>query len=515
MRLRRSVRVDSAAKDAVASPASSDSPGSGLASSPPATRRRLSGRRFARGDSPETMEWERNNTVRLIELIRARPCLWDASSRRYTERHCRRDALADVARTLGVSLLCVQKKWTNLRTQYFRERTRLQTIPGHSPRWFGFNMMRFLEDGPIGQHQRSSSAGSSGMVVEVVDEDSRADSCWATSTAECGNSSRDPDDVEIVIEQAPCVKQQVKNPFDEDESECEDDESCGSQPPTPTPTPQVALTMPPATPPPAPRQATPTPPPQKKPRHVPKPPPPQPLLPTPSTSGTCPRQTPQAPAEQQPRVSQSQQQPPPAPPPPRQADPPRPLPGRTVQPPMAAEDSQRDYSPPPAAAVRGTKRRVEVVDPVAIPSTSVATPSFPRIAEPREEVHAILHDRLDMYALHVASRIRQIQDPYLRTVAINRIDNALFDAATAELMGQRPPANTAATHSTAPPAAAATAANAHFPPGNPRPGCHGVHMMGTCHQVPAMQPDHQGTTWQNGPVVEDVDSKDNIFMRLS
>ncbi|XP_049779299.1 uncharacterized protein LOC126176199 [Schistocerca cancellata] len=514
MRLRRSVRVDSAAKVAVAPPASSDSPGSGVASSPPATRRRLSVRRTARGDSPETMEWEHNNTVRLIELIRARPCLWDKTSRRYTERHCRRVALADMARTLGVSLLCVQKKWANLRTQYFRERTRLQTVPGHSPRWFGFNMMRFLEDGPICQRKRSSSAGSSGMVVEVVDQDSRADSCWATSLADCGNSSRDPDDVEIVIEQAPCVKQQVKDPFDEDESECEDDESCSSQPQTPTPTPQVTLTMPPATPPPAPSQPTPTPPPQKKPRHAPKPPP-QPLLQAPSTSGTCPRQPP---AAQQPRVSQSQPQPPtppPPPPPPRHADPPRSLLGRTVQPPMAAEDPQRDYSPPPAAAVHGTKRRVEVVDPVAIPSTSVATPGFPRVAEPLEEVHAILHDRLDMYALHVASRIRQIQDPYLRTVAINRIDNALFDAATAELMGQRPPANTAAVHSTAPPTAAATAANTHFPPGNPLAGCHGVHMMGTCHQVPAMQPDHQGTTWQNGPVVEDVDSKDNIFKRLS
>lgn len=135
------------------------------------------------------------------------------------------------------------------------------------------------------------------------------------------------------------------------------------------------------------------------------------------------------------------------------------------------------------------------------------------VNEPPEEVHAILHDRLDMYALHVASRLRQIQDPYLRSVAINRIDNALFNAASSEMLRQRAPAPAAPVHSNAPSAAPTAAANSHFQAPTQHAAYPGAHGLGTYHQ--AMQPDHPGNAWQNGPVVEEVDSKANIFMGLS
>lgn len=71
--------------------------------------------------SSHNMEQTRRNTIRLIELYEKETCLWDIMSAEHKNSQTRLDAFNSIAKVLGTNVDTIEKKITNIRSQYFRE----------------------------------------------------------------------------------------------------------------------------------------------------------------------------------------------------------------------------------------------------------------------------------------------------------------------------------------------------------------------------------------------------------
>ncbi|XP_075970074.1 uncharacterized protein LOC142972670 [Anticarsia gemmatalis] len=99
------------------------------------------------------MEWSKDKTLKLIELLQVNASLWNSSScdtRR--EKQKRREELRLIADILGISVPDATKKIQHLRTQYNREWAREVRAYVEDPNdryvsnWYAFEYLHFLKD---------------------------------------------------------------------------------------------------------------------------------------------------------------------------------------------------------------------------------------------------------------------------------------------------------------------------------------------------------------------------------
>ncbi|KAH8361077.1 hypothetical protein KR200_002062, partial [Drosophila serrata] len=100
--------------------------------------------------------WDRENTIRLIELYENHSVLWDASSRDYKNKHKKQNAYCEMAEELGKSDDEIKTKIHNLRTQFLQEVRRVKkkksgqgTSDNYTSKWEFFDALKFIknEDG--------------------------------------------------------------------------------------------------------------------------------------------------------------------------------------------------------------------------------------------------------------------------------------------------------------------------------------------------------------------------------
>lgn len=97
------------------------------------------------------MEWYREQTIQLIELFRARPALWDTSSVHYRNKRMKNEALEQISHKLKCPKEEIAKKICTLRVQFSREnvkvkRAREAGTVSYNPKWFGYQLLSFLND---------------------------------------------------------------------------------------------------------------------------------------------------------------------------------------------------------------------------------------------------------------------------------------------------------------------------------------------------------------------------------
>lgn len=99
------------------------------------------------------MEWSKDRTLKLIELLQMNASLWNPSlceTRR--DKQKRKDELRTIADTLGISIGDITKKIQHLRTQYNRESAREAREYAEDPNdryvsnWYAFEYLHFMKD---------------------------------------------------------------------------------------------------------------------------------------------------------------------------------------------------------------------------------------------------------------------------------------------------------------------------------------------------------------------------------
>ncbi|KAJ0180396.1 hypothetical protein K1T71_003800 [Dendrolimus kikuchii] len=99
------------------------------------------------------MEWSKDKTLKLIELLQMNASLWNPSlcdTRR--EKQKRKEELRAISDILGISILDATKKIQHLRTQYNRESVREARANAEDPNdryvsnWYGYEYLHFLKD---------------------------------------------------------------------------------------------------------------------------------------------------------------------------------------------------------------------------------------------------------------------------------------------------------------------------------------------------------------------------------
>lgn len=99
------------------------------------------------------MEWSKERTLKLIELLQVNASLWNPSlceTRR--DKQKRREELRLISNILGISIPDATKKIQHLRTQYNRESAREARAYAEEPNdryvsnWYAFEYLHFLKE---------------------------------------------------------------------------------------------------------------------------------------------------------------------------------------------------------------------------------------------------------------------------------------------------------------------------------------------------------------------------------
>lgn len=93
-------------------------------------------------------DWSKDNIIKLIELFRDYPVLWDAKVADYKNRNKKHDAWNEIALAMKVERSEVEKKMRCLIGQYQRNTKKAKSGAGADgdPKWPYFNMFTFLKD---------------------------------------------------------------------------------------------------------------------------------------------------------------------------------------------------------------------------------------------------------------------------------------------------------------------------------------------------------------------------------
>lgn len=110
-----------------------------------------------------TMEWNKDNTLFLLQLIRDRPILWDVTLEEHKDKHKKQDALSEIGRIFNITKEEINSKWISLKGQYNREKkkvTGLKTGSGadeiYVSKWFAYQEMANLMSCNIPQNSISN-----------------------------------------------------------------------------------------------------------------------------------------------------------------------------------------------------------------------------------------------------------------------------------------------------------------------------------------------------------------------
>ncbi|KAK5646019.1 hypothetical protein RI129_004483 [Pyrocoelia pectoralis] len=98
------------------------------------------------------MEWSKCKVGKLIELYEQETVLWNITSSHHKNSNSRHDALQRISQVMECSIAEVEKKLHNLRSQYMREKTKIEKSKKsgagakdvYVPKWLFFSLLSFL-----------------------------------------------------------------------------------------------------------------------------------------------------------------------------------------------------------------------------------------------------------------------------------------------------------------------------------------------------------------------------------
>ena len=97
--------------------------------------------------------WTNDVVLRLIDLFRSYKCLWDTTNNDYKNKNKKRASWEEIAQEMNVSREVVETKIHNLRSQFTRERKKVQaskkggTEEVKQSFWFAYEPLMFLMKG--------------------------------------------------------------------------------------------------------------------------------------------------------------------------------------------------------------------------------------------------------------------------------------------------------------------------------------------------------------------------------
>lgn len=100
------------------------------------------------------MEWTKCRTTKLIELFEQESVLWNVRSAHHKNSNSRVDALQRIAEALGSKSDEIEKKLHNIRSQYLREKTKIEKSKKsgagasdvYVPKWCYYSLLSFLSN---------------------------------------------------------------------------------------------------------------------------------------------------------------------------------------------------------------------------------------------------------------------------------------------------------------------------------------------------------------------------------
>nr|XP_044248862.1 uncharacterized protein LOC108066816 [Drosophila takahashii] len=97
--------------------------------------------------------WDRENTIKLIELYENYSVLWDVSSADYRNKHKKQNAFHEMAKKLDKSDDEIKTKIHHLRTQFLQEVRRVKkkksgqgTSGNYTSKWEFFDALKFIKN---------------------------------------------------------------------------------------------------------------------------------------------------------------------------------------------------------------------------------------------------------------------------------------------------------------------------------------------------------------------------------
>ncbi|XP_059143436.1 uncharacterized protein LOC131930825 [Physella acuta] len=96
------------------------------------------------------MLFTKRDTIKFIEEVRNRRCLWDLNSADYSNRKIKRNNILELAAVFDMGYKDVERKINSLKSQFFREHRKVESskLTGMGevfrPKWYGYDLLLFL-----------------------------------------------------------------------------------------------------------------------------------------------------------------------------------------------------------------------------------------------------------------------------------------------------------------------------------------------------------------------------------
>ncbi|XP_030378065.1 uncharacterized protein LOC115626749 [Scaptodrosophila lebanonensis] len=120
--------------------------------------------------------WDREKTIKLIELYENYSVLWDVSSADYTNKHKKQNAYREIAEKLDKSDDEIKTKIHHLRTQFLQEVRRVKqkksgqgTSDNYTSKWEFFDALKFIKNDDVPSTSKAKKRKRD--EIEFKDED--------------------------------------------------------------------------------------------------------------------------------------------------------------------------------------------------------------------------------------------------------------------------------------------------------------------------------------------------------
>lgn len=113
--------------------------------------------------------WTQEKTLKLIDLWRQLPILWDTKHKHFRNREVRKSSLEILAQEFNMTPMEIEKKITGLKNQYRREynKVNFQDPSSFSVEWFGYRPLQFIQSTLFTRDQNSSRYDANFLEVSI------------------------------------------------------------------------------------------------------------------------------------------------------------------------------------------------------------------------------------------------------------------------------------------------------------------------------------------------------------
>ncbi|KAG8277075.1 hypothetical protein J6590_049984 [Homalodisca vitripennis] len=119
----------------------------------------------------DELVWSKDKVLKLIEMYRERPLLWNATNSFYKDKNKKNYAWLEIADELIATKADVKTKIRNLTTQFKRENKKTKSgsgVDSEKRKWFALDHLMFLKDTTAPRHCRDTAKHDS--MPENIDE---------------------------------------------------------------------------------------------------------------------------------------------------------------------------------------------------------------------------------------------------------------------------------------------------------------------------------------------------------